>query len=252
QRPLNVRIFATDVHRHSLDVASAGLYDEDALEDVTPARRARYFARDEHRYRVGKELRQLIVFARHNVINDAPFTRLDLVTCRILLIYLQPLVHKKVLSLFHFGLKTGGTLFRGPSETPGEVADEFDTLDSHWRMYRKRRDARLPDIRLPVSVLPPGQPTRPLLTGGRTLPGPQLLAVYDQLLAMVMPPSVLIDDSYQLMHSFGGAERLLRVRAGRPSTNILDLVEDGIKPALLGALQHAYRERTAVRLTGVH
>lgn len=134
RRPLNVRIFATDVHKHSLDIASAGLYDDEALEDVTPPRRDRYFVREDKRYRVGKELRQLIVFARHNVINDAPFTRLDLVTCRNLLIYFQPLVQKKVLSLFHFGLKNSGTMFLGPSETPGEISDEFDTIDSHWRM----------------------------------------------------------------------------------------------------------------------
>ena len=101
---------------------------------MTPPRRDRYFVREDKRYRVGKELRQLIVFARHNVINDAPFTRLDLVTCRNLLIYFQPLVQKKVLSLFHFGLKNSGTMFLGPSETPGEISDEFDTIDSHWRM----------------------------------------------------------------------------------------------------------------------
>jgi two-component system CheB/CheR fusion protein len=250
-RPLNLRIFATDVHRTSLDTASAGLYDEEALSEVAPMRRQRYFAKDGDSYRVAKELRQVVVFAQHNVINDAPFTRLDLVSCRNLLIYFQPVVQKKVLSLLHFGMKTGGVLLLGPSETPGELGDEFETLDGHWRIYVKRRDARLPDIRLPLSVAPPSSQARGFLGGGRSWAGPQLLSLYDQLLERAMPPSLLVDEHYQLVHTFGGAENLLRVKGGRATTNILDLVEENLKTALLGALQHAHKERTTVRLAGI-
>ena len=250
-RPIHLRIFATDVHRHSLDIAAAGLYDEEALAEVGSHRLGKFFHKDDHRYRVVKELRSLVVFARHNVIVDAPFTRLDLITCRNLLIYFQPLVQRKVLSLFHFGLRTGGIMFLGPSETPGEVADEFDTVDSHWRVYRKRRDARLADVRLPMAVHTPGQTTRPPLSAGRTAVGPQLLSVYDNLLGRVMPPSVLVDEHYQLLHTFGGAERLLHVKAGRPSTNVLDLVDESVKAPLLGALQHAHKQRSPVRFTGI-
>ncbi|HZS39366.1 MAG TPA: chemotaxis protein CheB, partial [Polyangia bacterium] len=249
-RPLNLRIFATDVHRLSLDVASAGLYDEDALTDVTQARRDRYFVKDGDRWRVCKELRQLVVFARHNLISDAPFTRLDLITCRNLLIYFQPIVQKKVLSLLHFGLKAGGALLLGPSETPGELADEFDTVDGHWRIYRKRRDARLPDIRIPLSVTTPLSSPR-AVGGTRSWPGPQLLALYDQLLGKAMPPSLLIDESYQLVHTFGGAEELLKLQGGRMSTNILDLVGEDLKTALLGAMQHAHKQRATVRIPGI-
>src|SRR5262249_35131612 len=85
----------------------------------------------------------------------------------------------------------------------------------------------------------------------RTMPGPQLLAVYDQLLGTVMPSSLLVDENYQLMHTFGGAERLLRVKGGRPSNNVLDLVDERVKAPLLGALQHAYKERTAVKLNAI-
>ena len=252
RRPLNLRIFATDVHRWSLEVASAGVYSEEALAEVTPARRERFFVKDDQGYRVAKDLRQLIVFARHNLITDAPFTRLDLISCRNLLIYFQPLAQKKALSLFHFAMKTGGTLLLGPSETPGELADEFETLDAHWRIYRKRRDARLPDLRLPFTAPGVNAPAgRTPFTTGRSTPGPQLMSVYDQLLAKVMPASVLVDEHYQLIHCFGGAEKLLRMRAGRPSNNVLDLVDEGLKPALLGALQHAHKQRAKVSLTGV-
>ncbi len=120
------------------------------MSEVTPERLNRYVEKQRDGYHVVPELRQMVVFATHNVINDAPFTKLDLITCRNLLIYFQSAAQRKALSLFHFGLKTGGFLFLGPSETPGDLVDEFDTLDLHWRMYRKRRDVRLPaDLELP-------------------------------------------------------------------------------------------------------
>jgi two-component system CheB/CheR fusion protein len=257
RRPINVRLFATDVHRSSIDKASAGLYDEEALSEVTPERRARYFVKDGDRYRVCKELRQMVVFAQHNLINDAPFTRVDLITCRNLLIYFQPMVQRKVLSLLHFGLKTGGMLLLGPSETPGEITDEFETVDSHWRLYSKRRDARLPDTRLPLTIAMPNGATRSaaattaLSTSTRSWGGVPLMGLYDELLGRVMPPSLLVDEHYQLVQTFGGAESVLRVKAGRASTNVLDLVGDSIKTALLGALQHANKSRTTVRLAGI-
>ncbi len=125
--------FITDVHRASLDIGSAGIYSKEAVSEVTEAHLTRYFTKQGDAYHVLPELRKMIVFAPHNVTKDAPFTKLDLVCCRNLLIYLQPHAQKKVLSLFHFGLKTGGALFLGPSESPGEIADEFETLDRHWK-----------------------------------------------------------------------------------------------------------------------
>jgi two-component system CheB/CheR fusion protein len=254
RRPLSVRLFATDVHRASLDTASAGCYDDEALSDISPARRQRYFARDGGRWRIVKELRQLVVFARHNVITDAPFTRLDLVSCRNLLIYLQPPVQRKVLSLFHFALKAQGTLLLGPSETPGDLDGEFDAIDAHWKIYSKRRDSHIADVRLPLSALP-SMSTMPsergFATGTRPVAAPQLLSVYDQILDRVMPPSLLVDEHYQLVHAFGGAERLLRLKSGRPSMNVLDLLEDNLKTAVLGALQHAQKTQGPVKYGGV-
>ncbi|MEZ6071303.1 MAG: chemotaxis protein CheB [Pirellulales bacterium] len=144
RRPVNVKIFATDVHQASLEFASAGLFSQDALEDVSNERLKRYFIRQGRSYQVTAPLRKMIVFAPHNVVRDAPFTKLDLISCRNLLIYFQPDAQKKVLSLFHFGLKANGVLLLGPSESPGELGDEFDAVDRHWKIYRKRRDVRSP------------------------------------------------------------------------------------------------------------
>jgi two-component system CheB/CheR fusion protein len=245
------KIFATDVHPESLEVASAGLYDGESLRDVSVERRERYFVPVGDRFRVAKDLREMVVFARHNVINDAPFTRLDLVSCRNLLIYLQPPAQKKALSLFHFGLKTSGFLLLGPSETPGELSDEFEPLEGRWKIYRKRRDIRLPnDIRMSSPAPGVGRSGRVGGLSRRPADG-LLLSAYDQLMARHVPPAFLVDRQHELLHSFGGAESLLSMQGGRVSTNLLDLVPDGMRAALAGALQQADKQQRPVRYTGI-
>ena len=254
-KPINFTLFATDVHRDSLEFASRGIYSEDALVDVSEERKKYFFRQTREGYQVIQSLRQQIVFAPHNLINDAPFTRLDLVTCRNFLIYLKPLAQKKVLSLFHFSLRMGGVLFLGPSEHPAELSDEFECLNTTWKIYRKRRDIRLPaELRLPLPSS--SNLINPVTAGGKTLVDTgrndnELLATYDRLLEIHMPPSFLLDEKFQLLHSFGGAERYLKVRGGRASTYVLDMVGDDLKTALAGALQHALKDRSEVRYGGI-
>ncbi|HLH30420.1 MAG TPA: PAS domain S-box protein, partial [Terriglobia bacterium] len=188
----------------------------------------------------------------HNITKDAPFTKMHLITCRNLLIYLEPPAQKSVLSLFHFGLITGGFLFLGSSETAGALASEFDTVNEHWKIYRKRRDIRLLEpLRMPVSKkLTAG--TKLFLGHARaTLADTQLLTVYDELLNRHMPPSFLVDEDRHLVDSFGGAERLFRVGKRRPSINILDLLEGDLRTVVAGAIQRALKGEGPVRYTGV-
>ncbi len=241
-RPISVKIFATDVHQASLEVASAGIYSEESVSDVSRTRLERYFTQRGSNYQISQDIRGMIVFAPHNVIKDAPFTKLDLVCCRNLLIYFQPHIQQKVLSLFHFGLKTGGWLFLGPSESPGEIADEFETVDRHWKIYRKRRDVRLPaDVRMPMSsgfARLRDSTVRPR-TSGTGMADASLLRAYDALLSDYVPPSILVDENHRLVHSFAGAGKFLAIPDGRSSSDILDLVESDIRLALSGALQRA-------------
>ncbi len=253
-RPVKVKIFATDVHRASLDHASAGIYSEAQLIDVSPERLQRYFLRKGDAYQVGHDLRQMIVFAPHNLIKDAPFTKLDLVTCRNLLIYLQPPMQKKVLSLFHFGLKTNGVMFLGPSESPGELTDEFLTLDAHWKMYRKRRDIRLPaELRLPLSASgqrwTAGSPA--VHSAAPRPPDQQMLGTYDTLLDEFMPPSVLVDEQHRLVQTFAGANRYLHLKEGRLSTDVLDMVDPDLRIVLGGALPRVCHEKRPVTYKGL-
>lgn len=250
-RPYNMKIFASDVHRRSLDVASEGVYREEALADVDPDRLNRYFDRKLDGYHVVPELRKHIVFASHNLIKDAPFTKLDLISCRNLLIYFRPLAQKKAMSLFHFGLKTGGVLFLGPSETPADLQEEFEPIDPHWKIFRKRRDVRLPtDIRMPqpngaMHLRSGRKPTSPLPVRG--MPDPSLLGAYDAVLDRFMPPSLLINDRRELLHAFGGAEKYLRIKRGRPTGDVLDMLDSELRTAIIGAVQRVLKDNVPVR-----
>lgn len=247
KHPIEFKIFASDVHRRSLDIASIGVYPEEALSDVTPERLKRYFDHKADGFHVVSELRKHIVFASHNVIKDAPFTKLDLVSCRNLLIYFRALAQKKALSLFHFGLKTGGVLFLGPSETPGDLQEEFDTIDSHWKIFRKSRDVRLPtDIRIPAPqntlLMNPARKFIAPPPPARGLPDPGLLGAYDAALDRFMPPSLLINERRELLHAFAGAERYLRMRRGRPSGDVLDMLDSDLRTAIVGAVQRVLKD----------
>jgi two-component system CheB/CheR fusion protein len=240
ERP--IKIFATDVHRGSLELATRALYDEHAVAGVSAQRLQQHFLRRGQSYQVSPEIRQLVVFAQHNVIKDAPFTRMHFVSCRNMLIYLQPGIQQKVLGLFHFALSLGGVLFLGPSESPGTLTHDFDTVDKQWRIYKKTSETRVhADARPqmgPKSTRPAPGPPRSSLTPNR-YSVPQLLGVYDTLLEDVLPPSVLVNDVGELVHAFGGASKFLHLQDGRQGLDILELVKGELKTVLAGSLKRA-------------
>jgi len=247
-----VKIFATDVHRGSLEQAAAAIYSGEAVANVSPERLARYFTQHGDAFQVVPELRQMIVFAQHNVISDAPFTRVDLISCRNLLIYLQPAAQQRILSFFHFALSQHGVLFLGPSETLGPLADGFDVLDKHWQLYRKASESRMPAEarRRPAAGLDTRVALPQLVMPGRPSIG-QLLSVYDALLEDAMPPSLILNERGELVHSLGGASRFLRVRDGRQSLDVRDLVDADLKMILSGGLKRALSEDAPVVFNGV-
>jgi two-component system, chemotaxis family, CheB/CheR fusion protein len=252
RKAVNVKILATDVHKTSLEVASAGIYSEQQIAGITQERLDRFFTLKSTGYQISQTLRESIVFAPHNLIRDAPFTKLDLITCRNLLIYFQPHAQRTVLTLFHFCLKPGGFLFLGSSETPGALLDEFDTIDEHGKVFRKRRDIALPrDLKLPLprSATAPRVPTPSLARGSGIQP--QLLALYDRLLDRFMPPSFLVDEHGQLVDTFGGVASLLSVKARRPSSHLLEMLSDDLRTVVSGALHRVQREGESVRYADV-
>ena len=247
-RPIHLKILATDVHPSSLEAASIGLYGEHQLGNLSDARRDRFFTRRTSGYQVTQDLRQCIVFARHNLTKDAPFTKMHFISCRNVLIYFQPDAQRSVMSLFHFGLAPGGVMLLGPSESPGPLSDEFDALDERWKLFRKRRDVPLiHHVRLPI-----GGPRRVPLEGARPVgTDPQVLATYDQLLDRFMPPSLLIDEQRCLIDSFGGAERLLHVPRRRPTHDVLDMLSGDLSTTTAAAIQRAFKDGRPVAFAGV-
>jgi two-component system, chemotaxis family, CheB/CheR fusion protein len=248
---LQVKLFATDVHRGSLDVAARGVYGGEAVANISNERLERYFWRRGKSFQIVPELRQMIVFAAHDVIRDAPFTRVDLITCRNLLIYLQPPAQQKVISLFHFALNRGGVLFLGPSETLGLLAHDFETVERHWHLYRKYSDVRIPvDTRLSPSRPPVGRLAAHTPSVARSsLPG--LVGTYDKLLEELMPPSLLVSERGEIVHSFGGASKYLTLRDGRPGLDVRDVLDDELKVVVSSGLQRALRSESAIVFRGI-
>lgn len=247
-----IKIFATDVHPGSIEQAARGSYTEEAVANVGPRRLERYFVQRGGAYQLTPDIRQMVVFAQHNVITDAPFTRMDLVSCRNMLIYLQPAAQQRVLSLFHFALNRGGILFLGPSESPGALLDDFEAVDRHWRIYRKFRDLRpasdprTPRARDAVRHSPAGTsatPPRHSIAG--------LLSTYDALLDQALPPSLLVNDRGELVHAFAGASKFLVPRDGRQDLDVIDNVHADLRTVLLGGLTRVKKDGQPIVLKGV-
>ena len=253
-RTPNVKLFATDVHKLSLEHGGRGIFPAKLMHGVSQERLKKYFVANGNDYQISSEIRSSIVFASHNVLSDAPFTDLDFVSCRNLLIYFQPVAQNRSLSMFHYALKKGGILLLGGSESPGELSGEFDVVQERARIYRKRRTVRLPsEFRAPInrpsaSDLHVSSPRA--ATASRRSQHEQF-ALHDQILNCFMPPSLLIDENRCLVDSFGGAEKFLRLRARQPSLDMLDLVDESLRATLWGAIGRTMAENAPVRFSNV-
>lgn len=246
---LNAKIFATDIFSPALEIAGRGVYDHESLAHLPDDLVQRYFDINGNRYQVKPSLRRLVVFSNHNLLKDPPFTRMDLISCRNLLIYFNEVAQRKVLTFFHLALNVNGTLFLGSSETLSELAEEFAVIDAKWRIFRKLRDVRL---RESLRMLPPSTVRSshvdvfepPGAMRGRTAEPQALLAnrrgltkAYDTLLARHAPPSVLVDRQGHIVHVFGDAHRFLSIGIGPFSSQLVDVVDERLRHPILAGLE---------------
>ncbi len=250
-----IKIFATDVHPESLESASAGIFSAESVGTVPGHQLAQYFTRRRDDFQISAELRRMAVFAKHDVMKDPPFTKLDLISCRNLLIYLQPAAQEKVLSLFHFALKPEGYLFLGPSETLGRIQADFDVANARWQIYRKRSDAALTGLnRIPAGTdLRLGAAVSPVIPGFASTrqTDRKLLQAYDVLLSRFVPPGFMVNEDGEVLHVFGDASRYLRTMTGRFSTDLMTLIDGELRIAIGAALPRARKERTPIIYNGV-
>ena len=243
----NLQVFASDIDEAALGVARRGIYPESVIGDVSTERQRRFFARaDDHNYRVNKRLRDTVVFAPQNLIGDAPFSRLDLISCRNLLIYLEPEVQKNVVSLFHFGLNEGGCLMLGPSETVGRQANLFDVISSRWRVYRKSGPTRRQAVAIPID--PCASSRQPVSSIENAPSAPTALAelMQKQLLADFTPAAVMINRKFEVLCFQGPTVNYLEFPSGEPTRALLALARQGLRTRLRASVTQAIRSGEVV------
>ncbi|CUH75897.1 CheR family methyltransferase [Tropicibacter naphthalenivorans] len=239
-RAPNFRILASDLRQSSLDVASVGLYDVGAVETVPEVLRDKYFQRVGGQYAVRKSLRAHIVFSSHDALVDPPFLQLDLVSCRNLLIYLNPEPQARLLSMVLFGLRADGALLLGQSETLIRDQDALEVIDRGARLFRKRGDVQPRPVPLPEQDLPQGDPLklqRPRLGIGLAHRDHVVLNGFDAVLRRYAPSSLLISAEGEVLGWFGAASVLVRKTDGASLRTVEDVVHDDLQIPITVALE---------------
>ncbi|WP_052476516.1 CheR family methyltransferase [Cohnella kolymensis] len=246
EETFDVKIFATDLDKDSIQFASKGIYPEKIAENVPPEHLNAYFTRQGNEYKVNKEIRQMVIFAQHNLISDPPFTQLDLVLCRNLLIYLQLEMQRKVISLFHFSLKSDAFLFLGPSESLGKLTTLFLPLDNRWNIYHhKANNSLLAADPLGVSEYVNEKKLNHknkvivrLKEAERIL---KLETIYTKLIEEYVTACIILDENNDIVHINGNANQYLVFPKGKPTLNLFKLVPEYLG-VVIGTILHKARK----------
>ena len=242
--PPRLQVFATDLSEAAVREARAGVYPESIEADVSAERLRRFFTHDSGGYRVAEEVREAVIFAPHSLVKDPPFSRLDLVSCRNLLIYLQRDLQQQVLALFHYALRPGGLLFLGTSESADGGPDLFDLLDKGARLYR-RLDVETPAPFLPhvprVLTEPPVLPAAPPLAVPEPPPD-EFARLHQALREETAPPSVLVNEAGEVVHVSDDAAPFLQVSGGAPTRSLVKLLRPELRASVQTALFQARRD----------
>jgi two-component system CheB/CheR fusion protein len=246
-----LQIFATDLDRDAIDKARQGFYPENIVSDVSPERLKRFFNKEDHGYRVRKEIREMVIFAPQNLIMDPPFTKLDLLTCRNLLIYLTPEVQKKLMPLFHYSLAPDGILFLGSAETVGGSADLFTSLHGKSRLFQRKESLLRPELIEFPSTFNSGPSVGPEARPP-TKPSASLQSLADQLvLRQFAPPAVLVNDQGDIFYISGRTGKYLEPAAGKANWNIFVMTRESLRYEVSGGFQKALRQKEPVALHGL-
>jgi len=236
-----VMVFATDINEEALRIARIGTFPAGIAAHIPKEHLEQFFTADDHQYHVNQDLRGALVFGRHNLIADPPFSQLDLITCRNVLIYLEPGVQQKVLQLFDFALSAKGHLFLGTAESLGDLSPRFRELSKKWRIFQHAGMAPVKALDLPInspSLMTTRVPSGPLKTGN--LVRSHVAEITQRrLLAQFSPAAVLINGKHETIYFNGPTERYLQQPRGTPTQDVLALVREGLRTHLRGALREA-------------
>lgn len=244
---VNLQVFATDLDKAAIEQARRGWYPANIAADVDPERLERYFVEEAGGFRIRDSIREMVLFARHNLIMDPPFTRLDLISCRNLLIYLKHDLQKKLLPLFHYSLNENGLLLLGSAETAVEFSHLFTPLAAEQRLYRALEGPRgfgelqLPALRSRTEITAEKAPV-PACASDSSLQA----IVEQQLLRHFAPAAVLVNHHGDILYIHGRTGRFLEPAAGRANLNIYAMARDGLREALNAVLARARREQLEI------
>ena len=240
-RHFHVQVFGTDIDEDAVDVARRAVYPESITVDVEPERLKRYFSKEEDgRFRVRKMIRELLVFAPHDLIKDPPFTKLDLLCCRNLLIYIDGELQRKLLPVFHYSLKSDGILFLGSSETIGAATDLFATVSRKWKIFRRKPTAKSVQPVLDFPAPPDTHAARELAVPETVQRAEELSAL--QLVETIlrqsdMPPCAIVNDAANVVYIHGRTGKFLELAEGKASVNIVELARHGLKAELAAGIR---------------
>ncbi len=249
---LNVQIFATDIDAAAIEVARKGIYPNRIATDVSKERLSRFFTKDAGFFRIKKRIRDMVVFSLHSIIKDPSFSRLDVVSCRNLMIYLDATLQKKIIPMFHYTLNPGGILFLGSSESIGGFTDHYQPIESKWKVFR-RKESLIRDIsRYPTTFENRDQRRYPSEVPPRMPLKMDIQARIERtILDEYAPSGILINDQYEILHFVGQTDKYLVPPTGLPSFNILNMARQDLKQKLTTAIHKAVREKKRATCKGV-
>src|SRR5215216_590614 len=234
-----LQIFASDIDEHSLQIARTGRFPSTIAKDVPPARLERYFVREDGTYRIASDLREICLFSSHNLLRDAPFSKLDLIACRNLLIYLTPELQNRLIPLFHYALNDSGFLFLGTSENVTRHPRLFSTVDKQHRIFKRKPllERRLPEFPL---TAPQGAQRQLVPTARDAAEREPLQSLAErQLLERYSPAYVVVNAEGEVLHGSARTGKYLELAAGAPRTDIYSMARPGLRPDLRAALHKA-------------
>ncbi len=243
-----VQIFATDVDQDAIEYARAGKYPESIVADVPAELLEKYFVKGEDKgYRASKKIREMIIYAVQNLTADPPFSKLDLISCRNLLIYLDTILQQKIFPTFYYTLNQDGYLFLGSSESIGEFSDLFSPIDPRWKIYQRKGSV---EKRSSSAILPPPQFVDLLADRrGKEEParGIDIRELAEKrIIAQYSPPCVFLDEHFNILYFQGSTHKYLVQPGGKPTLNILKMARRELQAKLASALNKAIRQRTRV------
>ncbi len=252
RRP-EVKIFASDMDPEAIEVASAGTYSPENLSEISPDQVRKYFIKDGKKYTIIPRIRKQIVFARHNVLKDPPFIKNDLVTCRNMLIYMDNVLQKKIVSTFAFSINPAGFLFLGPSESPSNLLSNFQEINGKWKIYRKTgQEGRFNQEMIPSTALTGAAKGRKTVKAKAEIPVQDLMKeMYETLTEKYRYAAVYIDQNFEIREAVGDFRKYLSLPDRITNLNIMRMVGKELAIPLNAAVRKSKKENTSVSLSNV-